>query len=125
MLPTSHKSILTPWLNFLQDFQEIISEEKIDFSAIQNQWQRIQDYLQAQIVPIQAADFSTHQQSLWQTWQTETYRCVRLLNTELLFWQSAQQSKTKRDRYLTIKERLEKMIQLTKNLWESLDNSEL
>ena len=33
MLPTSHKSILTPWLNFLQDFQEIISEEKIDFFA--------------------------------------------------------------------------------------------
>ena len=125
MLPTSHKNILRLWLNFLQDFQEMISEEQVNFSAIQSQWQKIQDYLQSQIVPIHATDFSAHQQSFWQTWQTETYRYVRLLNTELLFWKSAQQSETKHDRYLTIKERLEKMIQLTKNLLESLESSEI
>ena len=125
MLPTSHKNILIPWLNFLQDFQEMISEEEVNFSAIQIQWQRIQDYLQSQIVPIRSTDFSVHQQSFWQTWQTETYRYVRLLNTEVLFWKSAQKPETKRDRYFTIKERLEKMIQLTKNLLESVENSEI
>ena len=125
MLPKLHKNILISWLNFLEDFQNIISEEKVDFSAIQKQWQIIQDYLQSQIVPIQVADFPPEQQSFWQTWQTETYRYVRLLNTELIFWQSAQQLATKRDRYLTIKERLERMSQLSKNLLDCLDNSEL
>ena len=124
MLPRLHQKILSPWLNLLQDFEVIISQQNVDDdSRLQSQWQMIQDYAQSQIIPLQCSDVSAHQQSSWQTWQTETYRYLRLLNTELLFWRSSQQAKTKQSRYLTVKQRLEEMIKLTHDLLQYSDNS--
>ncbi len=116
MLPKSSKKVLITWLNLLENFQEIISEEKVDFSSVKKQWDRISDYLQSHIVPINCDNISGVNKFSWQTWQTETYRYVRLLNTEILFWRSSKQVQTKLDRFLNIKKKLEEMIQLTNHL---------
>ena len=89
MLPTTQKNILIAWVNLLNNFQIIIAEEKIHLTNIRRQWQEIQTYLQSQIMTIDCDDLPNLNKSSWQTWQTETYRYVRLLNTELLFWYSA------------------------------------
>ncbi len=117
MLLSTHKNILISWSNLLQDFQEIISKEEVNFSQVLTQWKKIQKYLQETIVPIHCEDLPNQsQQTNWQTWQTETYRYVRLLNTEISFWQSSRQQETKNDRFLAIQERLTNMIQLTDKL---------
>lgn len=116
MLPTTHKNILKIWVNLLQDFHKILSEQKADLINIQTQWQEIQSYLKSHIMSIDCDNFPVEKKSVWQTWQTETYRYVRLLNTELLFFYSAKQTKVQETRLLGIKQKLEKMIQLTNNL---------
>lgn len=113
MLPTTHKNILTSWINLLQDFQEIITEPETDLTETKRQWQEIQHYLQSQVMSLDCHEFPREQKSMAQVWQTETYRYVRLLNTELLFFYSAQQTKIKNSRLLGIQDKLEKMIQLT------------
>ncbi len=119
MLLSVHKNSLISWLNLLLRFQEIISQEKVNFSDVQIQWEEIQKYLQNTIVAIDCEDLETEQKSSWQTWQTETYRYVRLLNTEILFWRSSRQAETKNDRFLAIQQRLSNMIQLTDKLLNS------
>ena len=112
MLPSSPQKILLSWLKLVQDFQAIIVQENSDSAQIQSQWQNIQNYWQSQIMTRQYSDFSAAEQ----TWQIETHRYLRLLNTELLFWRSSQQIETKSERHLAIRNRLEAIIKLSQEL---------
>lgn len=116
MLPKAQKKILLVWLDLLKKFQKIISEEKLDLTCVKAQWQEIENYLKSHIISIDCHDLPLEKKSAWQTWQTETYRYVRLLNTELLFFYSAKQSKIKDSRLAQIHHKLEQMIQLTHHL---------
>jgi hypothetical protein len=119
MLPTTHKNILAIWISLLQDFQQIITESEADLTNIKIHWQEIQNYLQSTIMSIDYHEFPLEKKSVAQVWQTETYRYVRLVNTELLFFYSAQQTTIKNSRLLEIQNKLDKMLQLADHLTDT------
>ena len=118
MLSTIQKKVLCNWLDLLKKFQQLISQSPIDVAKIKNSWLKIENYLKTQIISLDIAVFSPENQSSWQTWQTETNRYVRLLNTELLFWYTAKKEQTRNDRFQNINNRLQQMTALTQQLTE-------
>lgn len=115
MLPKSHQQELLSWLELLKSLEKLFCDEKDNFKIVKDKWHQIQDYLQTRIMTIDSGNLEISQQFLFQSWQTETYRYIRLLKTDFLFYQSAKQSNTKEIRFLMIKKRLNDTIKLTQN----------
>ena len=116
MLSTTQEKVLSDWLELLKNFQQLISHSPIDIGVIKNNWSKIENYLRSYIISLDINGLPSEERSQWQTWQTETYRYVRLLNTELLFWYSASKNQTQNDRFLVVNNRLKQMISLTESL---------
>lgn len=115
MLPKSHQQELLSWLELLKSLEILFCDDKNNFVIAKDKWHQIQDYLQTKIMTLDSGDLETSQQSLFQSWQTETYRYIRLLQTDFLFYQTAKQVSTKQTRFLIIKQRLNDAIKLTEN----------
>ncbi|BAQ62280.1 hypothetical protein GM3708_2686 [Geminocystis sp. NIES-3708] len=115
MLPKSHRQELLSWLELLKSLEKLFCDEKDNFKIVKNQWHQIQDYLQTKIMTVDSGNLEISEQFLFQSWQTETYRYIRLLKTDFLFYQSAKQVNTKHTCFLTIKQRLNDTIKLTEN----------
>lgn len=115
MLPKSHQQKLLSWLELLKSLEILFCDDKNNFVIAKDKWHQIQDYLQTIIMTLDSCDLEKNQQSLFQSWQTETYRYVRLLQTDFLFYQTAKQVNTKQTRFLMIKQRLNDAIKLTEN----------
>ncbi|WP_330204772.1 heterocyst frequency control protein PatD [Cyanobacterium sp. Dongsha4] len=115
MLPKSHFSLLSDWLNLLVEFQQIFTSNSDDIDQIFSQWQKIQNYLQTEIMTFEENNIDISVFSQWQSWQRETHRYGKLINTELLFWKSSVSPSTKQQRKESILQHLQGMIQLTIN----------
>ncbi|NCO75005.1 MAG: heterocyst frequency control protein PatD [Cyanobacteria bacterium] len=115
MLSKSHQQELLGWLELLKSLNLLLCADTNNFTLIQNKWYQIQDYLQIKIMTLNSDELDISQQSLFQSWQTETYRYIRLLKTDFLFYQSAKQITTKESRFLVIQQRLNEAINLTDN----------
>lgn len=113
MLPKSHQQELLSWLELLKSLEILFYDDNNNFVIAKDKWHQIQDYLQTKIMTLDSGDLETSQQFLFQSWQTETYRYVRLLQTDFLFYQTAKQISTKQTRFLIIKQRLNDAIKLT------------
>lgn len=122
MLPKSHQEELITWLELLQSLKLLLCDDKNNFTIVKNKWHQIQDYLQIKIMTLDSRELDTSQQFLFQSWQTETYRYMRLLQTDFLFYQSAKQVNTKQNRFLVIQQRLDEAINLTQNYLLAVDN---
>jgi hypothetical protein len=115
MLPKSHQQELLSWLELLKSLEILFCDDTNNFVIAKDKWHQVQDYLQTKIMTLDSGDLETSQQSLFQSWQTETYRYIRLLQTDFLFYQTAKQISTKQTRFLIIKQRLNDAIKLTEN----------
>ena len=122
MLPMSPKKLLTSWLNLLINFRYAVCSQAVDLEVVKQSWQEIQTYLQSEIVPFELENLSTDIRTQWQMWQTETYRYIRLLNTELSFWRSSKQVETKKARHLSLTQKLNNTIVMTEKLLENNSN---
>jgi hypothetical protein len=115
MLPKSYRQELLSWLDLLNSLDSLFCNDKNNSAVVKDKWHQIQKYLQAKIMTLDSGDLDISQKSLFQSWQTETYRYIRLLQTDFLFYESAKQVNTKQSRFLIIKQRLKGAINLTDN----------
>ncbi len=116
MLPKSHFALLSDWLNLLREFRDVFTDNSDDTEKIFAWWQNIQKYLETKIMSLDESNVDISAFPQWQSWQRETHRYLKLINTELLFWKSSVMSATKEKRKETILQHLQNMIQLaTKN----------
>ncbi|MBE9221160.1 heterocyst frequency control protein PatD [Cyanobacterium stanieri LEGE 03274] len=116
MLSKSHFSIVKDWVFLLKDFQSQWNLQKINNYYQTSLWQKINGFLQSEIMSLNEDDFPLNNIPQWQSWQTETYRFIRLLNTELLFFASAKQPHTKQLKTNSISQKLQGAIALSENL---------
>lgn len=112
MLPKSPFSLLSDWLNLLNEFRGIFTDNSNDKEEILARWQKIHDYLQTTIMSLDEGNVDVSVFPQWQSWQRETHRYGKLINTELLFWQSSLASATREKRKEMILQHLQEMIQL-------------
>ncbi|AFZ46323.1 hypothetical protein Cyast_0343 [Cyanobacterium stanieri PCC 7202] len=116
MLSKSHFSLVKDWVFLLKDFQNQWHLQEINDYYQTPIWQKINGVLQSEIMTLGQDDFPVDNIPQWQSWQTETYRFIRLLNTELLFFASAQQPQTKQLKINSITQKLQGAIALSENL---------
>ncbi|MGI0482914.1 heterocyst frequency control protein PatD [Geminocystis sp. CENA526] len=115
MLSKSHYEELLTWLELLRAYDLLWSNDPNNLGLLKQNLTQIQTYLETKIMLIDRTDLDPEARSIFQAWQTETHRYIRLLQTDFLFYQSAKQTKTKLDRILLIQQRLKLAIELTEN----------
>jgi hypothetical protein len=115
MLSKSHYEELLSWLELLRVYDLLWSNDPNNLVLLKQKLTEIQTYLETKIILLDRTDLDTEARSIFQAWQTETHRYIRLLQTDFLFYQSAKQPKTKLDRILLIQQRLKLVIELTEN----------
>lgn len=115
MLPKSHQEELLSWIILLKSFDRLFCDDVNNLILLKDKFREIQSYLNTEIMSIEPTNLDSNIRSLFQSWQTETYRYIRLLQTDFLFYQSAKQSSTKLDRISLIQQRLKDAIKLTEN----------
>jgi len=116
MLSKSHSILVKEWIILLTTFQNQWVLQNTDNYYQTPIWQNIQVYLRENILPFSEELLDSNVASLWQSWQTESHRYIRLLNTDLLFFASAKQISTKRAKASLIDQHLQSAIALSENL---------
>ncbi|MGK7950398.1 MAG: heterocyst frequency control protein PatD [Xenococcaceae cyanobacterium] len=86
----------------------LIGSEDIDLPSLKAEFQTIKLFFQSHIATIQELDEAIAMQ--WQSLQTELYRELRLLETDILFFASSRAAETKLQRLRSLRERIERMI---------------
>ncbi|WP_017294787.1 heterocyst frequency control protein PatD [Geminocystis herdmanii] len=115
MLSKSHQEELLSWIELLKNFDTLFCDDVNNLALLKDKFRGIQTYLDSQIMSIEPTNLDSNIRALFQSWQTETHRYIRLLQTDFLFYQSAKQSSTKLDRISLIQQRLKDAIKLTEN----------
>ena len=120
MLPKSHQENLSTWLESVTTFETLLLEHPDNFLLLKEKWQEINTFLNNKILVLTDDNLEQDQKYLFRSWQTETNRYLRLLQTDFLFYQSAQKNETKRHRFTVLKVRLNEIINLTKNYLQNV-----
>ncbi len=112
MLPIIH-------MNGYQKFLTILSELEIKLKPTSAQtiptnvktlWQEVYQYFQTDLENFLDQEIEPKIYHQWNSLHTEITREVRLLNTDLLFWQSSRQSATQLARQTSCWQRSQKLI---------------
>ena len=110
MLPTSHLSAYQEFLTVLLTLRDRSIEEPPDAAALQNNFERVQQIFAQQIMTLNDEQLETEMAARWQSVQTEIYRALRLLKTDIMFLRSSKQAATIEQRLGSVRDRLEKII---------------
>jgi hypothetical protein len=116
MLPKSHREKLTKWMNLLVDLRKQVKESREEVGARSLTWQKLQAIFKEEIFPLTNEMIEPSMQSVWQSFQTESHRCFRLLTTDMLFLSSSKSPTTRQKRLSQMEIRLGQMISYCQNL---------
>lgn len=119
MLPTLYQEKLKQWIDILLDFNsqlESLKETSIDNSLI---WQELQTTFIEDILTLTDDRLEPSVIHIWQSFQTESHRCFRLLGTDMLFLKSSKSEITRQQRLSQIKTRIDLMVNFCQNLLSS------
>jgi hypothetical protein len=130
MLLKLHREKLTKWLELLVDLRKLsvdlrtqVKDSREVFLAKSLTWQQLQALFKEEILTLTKEMIEPSMQSAWQSFQTESHRCLRLLTTDLLFLSSSKSPTTRQQRLSQIETRLDQMIAYGQNLLSSLKTS--
>ncbi|MDJ0844899.1 heterocyst frequency control protein PatD [Crocosphaera sp.] len=94
----------------LLELQKLVIAEDTDMIAITTVYEQIQTMFQEQILTVRLDELDCSAISLLRSAQTEIYKNLRLLGTELLFLRSARQGKTTKERLEKVQGKVEELI---------------
>ncbi|MGK7933034.1 MAG: heterocyst frequency control protein PatD [Microcystaceae cyanobacterium] len=109
MLPTSWQNHYQLLLENCQSLQNLLNSEKIEINQLKRCFGEFKDQFYSFIVPLKADNLNLNSIGQWQSRQTELYRMMRLVETEMLFLQSSRQGETRQSRLRQISDRLQTM----------------
>ena len=112
MLSMSHSQAYQEFLTLLQKLNEdfFLTKEDIEIKSVQTQFHTIKTLFQQKIAGLTGEELAPEIATRWQSLQTELYRELRLLETDILFWASARQLETREQRLLLVSDRLKRVI---------------
>jgi hypothetical protein len=110
MLPNLHRQAYGVLRSRLEVFRDRLLSHGIDLPALATQWQDLQSYFQAEVLGLTAEGLDSAQGDRWQSLQTEIYKTMRLLDTDILFLKASRQTQTTEQRLKIIVDRLGQLI---------------
>ena len=88
----------------------LIGSEDMDIPSLKAQFQTIKAFFQNHLASLTIEDLDEAIAMQWQGIQTELYRELRLLETDILFFASSRAAATKLQRLQSLRQRTERMI---------------
>ena len=110
MLPKSHLYAYQEFLTVLLTLRDQATAEPPETDGLQETFERVQQIFQSQIMSLPDDSLNSEIASRWQSVQTEIYRALRLLKTDIMFLRSSRQAATAEQRLAAVGDRLEKII---------------
>ena len=119
MLPKSHRKKLTQWQDLLLDLRSQVKNSTKALTVKSSTGEELQNFFKQEILTLNNDFIEVSFQSVWQSFQTESYRSLRLLNTDIIFLTSSKSIATWQKRLSQIEARLEQMIGYCQSLLSS------
>lgn len=109
-------------LNYLHRQKELLSKQWINQTKIADNWQLIKDIYYQEIINYTPSVTAPPLPSQWGKIQTEINREIKLLNTDIIFLQSAKNSVTQQQRIINCRLRTDHLISYSEKLLELLSS---
>lgn len=111
MLQPLHRQRYLEFKLALQELQTSATATDLQPQALRDHFQEVQQLFQSRIANLSADDLAPAQVSRWQSLQTEIYRQIRLLETDVMLLQAARSSATIVSRSSNVCDRIHTLIQ--------------
>ncbi len=106
----------------LLKLQTLVMAEDIDMIAIKTIYEQVQTIFQQQILSVSLDELDFSALPLVRSAQTEIYKNLRLLGTELLFLTSSRQKKTTEKRLEKVEGKVKDLIGYCQAILQQLEN---
>ncbi len=111
MLPLLHFQQYQAFQQALEQQLKTITVPDWQEVALRDSYQNVQQLFHSQIARLSAEDFAPEHAPRWQSLQTEIYKQMRLLETDMMLLQASRSSTTSQRRVLSVRDRLNTLIQ--------------
>ena len=111
MLPSTHRQPYQEFKHALEQMLHTIVAIDLEKLILRDKCQELQKLFKNQITPLSADDLIGESASRWQSLQTELYKQMRLLETDVMMLQAARSSATAQTRVMGICARIKTLIQ--------------
>ncbi len=107
----------------LLELQKLVMAEDTDMIAIKTIYGQIQTLFQEQILSVSLEELDVTVIPLLRSAQTEIYKNLRLLGTELLFLTSSRQRKTREQRLENVEGKVKELVGYCRGIIEQVKDS--
>jgi hypothetical protein len=118
MLPLLHFQHYQAFQQALEQLFQTLTVADGQEAELQGRYQNVQQLFQSQIATLSAEDFAPEHAPRWQSLQTEIYKQMRLLETDMMLLQASRSSTTSQRRVLSVCDRLNTLIQYCEALFQ-------
>ncbi|HBL14015.1 MAG TPA: hypothetical protein DD379_22005 [Cyanobacteria bacterium UBA11162] len=116
MLPPSQRQSYEDFQQVLQHFHSYATTPDLEILTIQEYFEDVKRIFESKIASLNAEDIPPDNTSRWQSLQTEIYKQMRLLETDMRLLQAARSSATFQTRASGVCDRLNTLMQYCKAL---------
>ncbi len=93
-----------------------LNSETIQDDLVKKYFEILKKHFYESILPLSPESLALEDLQLWQPKQTELHRTLRLLETDMVFWQASRHPLTRQSRLQILSDRLETFIGYTQSL---------
>lgn len=111
MLPLLHFQHYQAFQQALEQLLKIITVVDGQETELRDRYQNVQQLFQSHMATLRAEDLVPEDAPRWQSLQTEIYKQMRLLETDMMLLQASRSSATSQRRVLSVRDRLNTLIQ--------------
>jgi hypothetical protein len=111
MLPPLHCQRYQEFQQALEQLHKTATATDLQGVRLRDNLQNVQQLFESQIVHLSADDISPDYASRWQSFQTEIYKQMRLLQTDVMLLQASRSSTTSLSRASGLCDRINTLIQ--------------
>lgn len=118
MLPSLHRQRYQVFQQALEQLHQTATITDLKGGALGESFQNLQQLFKSQIASLSADDIPPDYASRWQSFQTEIYKQMRLLETDVMLLQASRSSATSLSRASNLSSRINTLIQYCEALLE-------
>jgi hypothetical protein len=111
MFQSIHQQRYQEFKAALEQLRETATTPDLAVAELREQFQEIQQLFQSQIASLSPDEIAPEYASRWQSFQTEIYKQMRLLQTDLMMLQASRSPATSRSRSSGVSDRIHTLIQ--------------
>ncbi len=118
MLQPSHHQRYQEFKQVLEELHKTVIAKDSESLALQAQFQQVKQLFLSTVASLSADDFAVEVMSRWQSIQTEIYKQMRLLETDLMLLQASRSAATAQTRTASVSDRISTLIRYCEALLE-------